>query len=474
MSIDFKRKDYLYALPEWLMFDDMIEGERAMHAGRDKYLPMPSPDDQSEQNIRRYELYIQRATYYNYIGRTLEGLVGASLLRDPESNFEGFLQSVEGDISGEGVSIAQQARKALSQVLLKGRALLWVDYPKTDGRASVADMQSGRVRPVAHLIEAERVINWQTVKIGAEQRLGLVVFESLETEIKGYALEEVKKIYSLKLEEVDGRFSYVIEIYRQQAGKWVLEDIFVPTAANGAPLDFIPATFVGAENNDSEIDDSPLADIAYINLHHYQNSADYEESVHFTGQVQPYITGLSQDWVEENYSEGVVLGSKQVLVLPEGGSFGYAQAQPNALVADAMDRKRDAMIELGARIMIKGSANRVVADAESDRDREQSILSLAVSNVNSAYAKVAEWLVVFAGSGSALFELSTDFIYHKLSAQELTALVGAWQSGAIPQSELIRALKQANVIDAEKTIEDVIEELDDQDDGLGLELVDNE
>lgn len=471
MSVDFKRKDYLAELPVWTMLDDLSEGERAVHSGGERYLPRPSPEDDSETNIARYQVYLKRATYYNYLGATLGGLIGAALLKEPEVEFTGFLEIAGLDINGQGVSAAQQAQKALSMVLLKGRALLWGDYPRTEGEASVADMQSGKIRPVVHLIEPERVINWRTIQVGAEHRLGLVVFEATEIVANGYEQDEEKRLYVLRLDAIDGVYAYNVEVHKQDGGAWTLAESFVPLNSKGETLDYIPALFLGAENNDPEVDDSPLLDLAYLNLHHYQNSADYEESVHFTGQVQPYISGLTQDWVDENYAEGVILGSKRVLVLPDGGEFGYAQAQPNTLVAEAMDKKRDAMVELGARIMTKGSANRVVADAESDREKDHSILSLAVTNINAGYAQAAEWLVDFAGSGSALLELNDDFVFHKLGAQDLLALVSAWQAGAIPQSELIRKLKQAGVIDAEKSVEDVLEELADQVDGLGLEAI---
>ncbi len=49
--------------------------------------------------------------------------------------------------------------------------------------------------------------------------------------------------------------------------------------------DEIPFTFVGAQNNDPTIDDSPLAALVEINHGHYRNSADYEDSVWFCGRA---------------------------------------------------------------------------------------------------------------------------------------------------------------------------------------------
>jgi hypothetical protein len=88
-----------------------------------------------------------------------------------------------------------------------------------------------------------------------------------------------------------------------------------------------------------------------INHGHYRNSADYEDSVWFCGQVQPYMTGLDTNWRDHLEKKGVKIGSRSPLLLPKEGSFGYAQAQPNMLAKEAMDSKRDYMVQLGARLI---------------------------------------------------------------------------------------------------------------------------
>lgn len=74
--------------------------------------------------------------------------------------------------------------------------------------------------------------------------------------------------------------------------------------------DEIPFTFVGAQNNDPTIDDSPLAALVEINHGHFRNSADYEDSVWFCGQVQPYMTGLDEGWRDHLEKKGVKIYDK--------------------------------------------------------------------------------------------------------------------------------------------------------------------
>ena len=61
--------------------------------------------------------------------------------------------------------------------------------------------------------------------------------------------------------------------------------------------------------------------MAALNLAHYRNSADYEDSVFFNGQPQPWMAGLTEEWRDWLKKEGIVIGSRVILPLPENGSF---------------------------------------------------------------------------------------------------------------------------------------------------------
>ncbi|MDP0908071.1 hypothetical protein Q6322_30065, partial [Klebsiella pneumoniae] len=69
------------------------------------------------------------------------------------------------------------------------------------------------------------------------------------------------------------------------AGSFSVDSEYHPKPKGEDFWDEIPFTFVGAQNNDPSIDESPLAALVEINLGHYRNSADYEDSVFLCGQV---------------------------------------------------------------------------------------------------------------------------------------------------------------------------------------------
>ena len=125
---------------------------------------------------------------------------------------------------------------------------------------------------------------------------------------------------------------YTVRIWRKFShdphAKYILADEIVV----GIP--FIPFAFVGAVNNDAQPDTPPMLDLANLNLAHYRNSADFEESAFVMGQPQLVITGVTEDWKTE---QGLVtFGARGALVLPIGGDAKLLQVSPNTLAKEAM------------------------------------------------------------------------------------------------------------------------------------------
>lgn len=458
MTVASKHDEYDEHINDWEMVEDVCEGQTAVKSGGVKYLPMPNPTDSSAENLARYEQYKARAVYYNMTRRTLQSLSGAAFAKPPTLTIPATLGYVTDDIDGAGISIYQQSQDALSNVLMFGRCGLLADYPRTEAATSVADMGSGRIRATTVVYEPADVINWRTEKIGAEHRLTLVVIsECAEVSDDGFAVVKVPQFRALRI--ING--VYVVELYRKNAkGEWVINDAYVPTDGAGLPWDIIPFTFIGSQSNSNHCDPSPLFDMAVLNLGHYRNSADYEDSVFFSGQPQPWISGLTEEWRDWLQDEGIRIGSRVMLPLPEGGAFGFAQAQPNPLAKEAMDAKEAQMVAIGARLIQPGSATKTATQAQGELEAEHSVLSLIAGNVSEAYTLALSWMSRFMNvEGDAAYTLNVAPGAFNVDGVMLGAVIAANQAGKLPDSDLFRILRRLNVIDPQKTDEQVSDEL---------------
>ena len=465
-DVTFQRSEYDDALYAWNLVDDVCAGQERIKSKKETYLPKPNPSDKSKENQERFKQYLSRAVFYNATGRTKEGMIGAAYRKDPVLKTP--TDYVTNDVDGNGVGIVQQSQSALSAVLKRGRHGLLTDYPHVDGPVSKADLNAGKYRASIIPINATQIINWRTEKIGGQHKLVLLVFSETasETTEDGFGIEEINQYRALKL----GAEGYIQEIWRKGKDGWARFSEHIIKDGAGNRWDEIPFTFIGSNNNDTVIDPSPLYDMAEVNIAHYRNSADYEDSIYFSGQPQPWMAGLTQEWRDHLEKTGIYVGSRSPWLLPENGSCGFAQAQPNSLAKEGMDQKEDQMVSLGARLIQPGIVAKTATESKGEQATQHSVLSLACSNVSDAYEKSLAWVARFMNmSGDIEFQINQEFVEIALDPQFLTALVSAWQSGKLPESDLWALLKQYGVIDPEKTDEAIREELDSQEPGLDLD-----
>ncbi len=456
MPVNYVRGEVTIELPRWQLIRDCVDGQQALKAKGILYLPMPNPTDKSAENKARYAQYVERALYYNVTDRTLNGLAGQVFLRDPLVEIPNVMDPLKVDVDGAGVGLDQQAKRSLRNVLAFGRTGLFVDYPPTESPTTKAQQTEGYIRPTITSYNAWDIINWRTTIKGARKLLSLVVLrEEYVAEDDGYEAKILCQYRVLRLVEN----VYTVEIHREQEGKLGLYQKYVPLNSSGQPLDEIPFQIIGSENNDDRIDKSPIYDLATVNIAHYRNSADYEESCFLVGQPTPVLSGLTQTWVDTVLKGKVHLGSRAAIPLPADGSATLLQAQPNTIVYEAMEQKERQMVALGAKLVETTEVQRTFGEAQLEEAAETSILATSAKNVSAAYTDALQWAAGFmTGDGAEVkYELNTDFPATRMTPQDRAQLVAEWQGGAISFTEMRDQLRKVGVasLDDEEAQEEI-------------------
>lgn len=140
-----------------------------------------------------------------------------------------------------------------------------------------------------HLLNALDVVNWDSVMIDNQKKLCLVVIREFKSErgADGFSKTEQEQYRVLRLEqEGNGEYIYSVQVYTKgEKGNWVGGEKKFPTDYNGNFWTYIPFTFVGAIDNSEEIKKPPLLPLANLNLAHYRDSADFQESVFIWGNL---------------------------------------------------------------------------------------------------------------------------------------------------------------------------------------------
>lgn len=449
MPVSSIRKELRERLKQYELIEDCLAGEQQVKHRQTKYLPMPNAADKSPENMARYQSYLTRAVFFNVAQRTQFGLRGQVFLRDPLIELPSLLEPMTEDATGSGVTLQQLAQDGVDKVLAFGRAGIYVDYPNMTNEngeaveASIAQVETGEVKPMLKLIPAKHVINWRTFKRGARTLLSLVVFEEeYDEEDDGFETKTGKQWRVLRL--VNGE--YVIEIYRDKMGQAPVQR-YIPKDSNGQSFDEIAFQFIGSVNNEATIDPPPMYDLCAINIAHYRNSADYEDSVYQVGQPTFWFSGLTQKWLDDTMKGEIRLGAAGGIPLPVDGAAGILQAEPNTLAKEAMDQKEAQMLALGAKLVEASQVQRTATEADYDNVSETSILSTVAKNVGSAFQWALKYAARFVGQDSSelAFELNTEFDLVNLSPEERKTLIAEYNATGITWTEWRDSLRRAGI-----------------------------
>jgi hypothetical protein len=226
---------------------------------------------------------------------------------------------------------------------------------------------------------------------------------------------------------------------------------FVPRQADGSTWDEIPFIFIGAENNDETPDQSPLYNIAEINISHYQNSADFEESCFLVGQPTPVIAGLTQQWYNDILKKKIALGSRGGIPLPEGGSATLLQANPNQMPEKGMEMKEAQIVKIGARVITDTATNETAEAARIRFAGENSELGTIVGNVESGLMQCLEWCSSFVGVNPESFvTMNKEFYDKSLDPSEIMASIQLLDRGIIAKPDMRDKLRESGYLDDQR------------------------
>lgn len=448
-NVTWKHPDLKAREKQYRAVRDCLEGSIAVKARRTLYLPAPNPGDTSKANRERYQSYLTRAVFYNVTARTRRGFLGQIFARPPELVAPTVLQPMVADMNGLGVNAVQSMKASTGEIIGVGRGGLLSDFPDLEKPATVADILDGKVRPSINFFAAEQIINWDYVTIGGKKFYTLVVLEEKRRERSndGFSYTDAKQWRVLRL-DVEGYF--VHEVYRDDKSE--ASERYRPRWYDGNRLDFIPFEFIGSEDNDADVDVPPLFDLADLNLGHYRNSADYEELTFIVGQPTPVYTGLTQQWVDDNFKDKdgnatIYLGSTYAVPMPQGGSAMLLQANPNQLAEQAMERKERQMIALGAKLAEANTVQKTATQSAQENAAESSQLETIADNVAVAYAQAMGTCLRFvaATDQGIKIKLNTAFEIVQMDAASRAQLIKEWQQGAISFTEMRAKLRSAGV-----------------------------
>jgi hypothetical protein len=385
MPVGSTHPEYDKHIDSYVMIRDVVNSDVK------KYLWDIDPSDTSDRN-RKYK---ERAQFTNFTGRTRSGLTGAAMRKPPKISLPDELEYLIEDATGTGMSLEKLYQEQLGEVILLGRYGLLVDYPLAAENLTKEEVEQQDLKARFIRYAAEAILDWEVeIKHGVPQLVLVVLKEQITQRNPDDKFErQVKDQY--RVLELDAAGHYQQSVYDDEGN---LVSVISPKDFHGAAWTHIPFVFTGSEDNDEKIDNAPLKDLARLNIGHYRNSADYEESAHVVGQpTLIFNTSMTKEEFDTFNPNGIRWGSRVGHNLGEKGNADLLQPRETQLADTAMKRKEEQAIMLGARLIMATVTNETAEAARMRHSGETSILLTIVSNCEDALKKCLNYALKFMG-----------------------------------------------------------------------------
>lgn len=429
--------------PKWAMIEHLLGGTEAMRAAGSMYLPQ-----HAEESDQDYRERLETATLFNMTELTLNSLVGRPFsdpvkLKDdvPES-----IRKLEKDIDLQGNSISTFAREWFREGVAKALSHVLIEHPRTkmldaDGkpikRTRRDDLRDNN-RPYWVHIKPENVIFMQTEVVGGVERLTHVRIYECFYERVGFAQQEVKQIRVLE----PGTFTVYRAVEDKRRKKKVRWDI-VDGGETG--LDFVPMVTFYAERKGVGEGKPPMEDLAYLNVRHWQSTADQNNILTVIRFPMLAVAGAT-----DQTGDIMKIGPRQLLgTRQENGRFYYVEHSGKAVEAGERDLAalEEQMASYGAEFLKKRPGNpsataRALDSAEATSPL-QDMTNRFIGAMNAALDVTAAWL---GEKDGGTVDIPTDFGPDEISDVDMRTLSEARRNRDLSRKAYLLELKRRGAL----------------------------
>lgn len=436
--------EVVYWFDQWRMIRDACAGARAVKERAQTYLPQLDGMDDDE-----YSAYLDRATYYNFSGRTAGALTGAIFRRREmvEGLSEKLTQRLEA-ISKQRQPFGTYAEYIADEVIKLGRCGVLVDLPQGP---------STDPRPYLATYTAETILDWDFQDIDGKETLTYAVLWEIRLvrDVNTFNPKWVNQYRVLRLEPSPSGWTYWQELYAVKDSDAALVESnrinrFQPLN-RGRPLSYIPFHVFGAFLSTLAIEKPPLEDIADLNMSHYRSYANLEHGRLFAGFPLYFVESSMAGEQDSEFT----LGASRVWQTPPGAKPGILELNGQGLkfLVDALDQKEAQAAALGGRMI----GVRTTAVAESDNmlklseRNEQSQLLKVTRSLDAGFTVLLRWWARFqdvseTAAEAISVEFNKDFLFDGVGAREFRAIHSMYKDGVVPIDVVFYYLKKGQAV----------------------------
>lgn len=335
----------------WPMLDALMSGTLAMRQAGRLFLPQ-WPNEDGESYLSR----ISVSSLYPAFSRTVK-VMAAKPFSDSVligHDLPSKIQEIYGDCDQLGTGIEEYFADLMIDCLSHGLAGVYVDYSGMELARTVAEEKALGYRPCFKAYKCSSILGFK---------------------LKNNNLAQLRLKENVQIPDGEFLEKSVEQIRVLEPGKWTtyrknekLE--WVEHESGFTTLRKIPFVFFYGLKEGFGVGASPLIDLAYMNVDHWQSSSDQQNILHVARVPVLFAKGFRSD-------ESIIVGASTATVASSmEASLQWVEHSGRAISAgrDAILDLEGRMIAAGAELIVKRSGNITATQVSSEDNSNASIL----------------------------------------------------------------------------------------------------
>lgn len=439
-------------LDDCIKMRTVFQGDKAIKANAKTYVPKNKGVSDED-----YDAIIQRSVFENFTEATAKGISGLIFAKEPTVSVPASLEILKDNIDMDDNTIVDLSQNIVNELMEVGRCGLLIDVPNIDTTGMTKPQTDAlNIRAFTKLYKSETIINWRYESINSVNKLTLLVLHEVYEDWTGRFTSTLKnryRVYSL----IDN-VCYV-EVFEENDKTFINTMEAKPVIVKGSTINYIP--FIPLTYKDISIIPvkPPLMDIADININYYGVAVERRNVIHFVGN--PFFMGKGINTRDDKGNAlTITLGSSIAQIFQEvNADMKIVETQGTGLSFNEryLNDCKVTMAALGARLLVDDakaqiSENTMQMKTAGYRATIMQIANTASRAITQALKIIAEW--EGQNPDEVKLELNTDYNLSEMDAQTITALVTAWQTGAIRKEDMFHKFQKGEIVESGISFED--------------------
>lgn len=439
-------------LDDCIKMRTVFEGDKAIKKNAETYVPKNKGVDKAD-----YNAIIQRSVFENFTEATAKGISGLIFAKEPTVSVPASLEILKENIDMDDNTIVDLSQNIVNELMEVGRCGLLIDVPNIDTTGMTKPQTDAlNIRAFTKLYKSETIINWRYESINSVNKLTLLVLHEVYEDWTDDFTAEYKNRY--RVYKLINNICNVA-VYEEKDKTFIATMEFKPVMANRKTINYIPFIPLTYKNISIVPVKPPLMDIADININYYGVAVERRNVVHFVGN--PFFMGKGINTRDDKGNAlTIALGSSIAQIFQEvNADMKIVETQGTGLSFNEsyLNDCKVTMAALGARLLVDDakaqiSENTMQMKTAGYRATIMQIANTASRAITQALKIIAEW--EGQNHDEVKLELNTDYNLSEMDAQTITALVQAWQTGAIRQEDMFKKLQKGEIIESEISFDD--------------------